>query len=611
METIDEEAYRVLELVKRAGKWNDPTEDPEFEAADPVRDELICQAAAEGAVLLKNNGVLPISKQCKTAVIGHHAQTLTMHGGGSARIFPISSVNCLQGLTNAGVDYTHAQGVPVYNAVPLPDFDIVHPAVDVLDAETPVKCEWFNSTTAGENHVRTTYLKRPEYMIKEVWPPDLNEVDYSTRMEFFICPKTTGEHILGVTSTGEADIYVDGELIHHRDQEMDLIFESCELPPHLSMVPRNNKLITASDVFHKNTLTEHITYPMKAGHRYKITLHSKGASDAALSHLRGSQLGSMTLLEGSSIRFYEEYSIPDRISEAASLAARSDVALVFVGKNDEFESEGYDQESMLLPCQQVELIQAVAAANPKTVVINFSGSPIEMSFTTSVAAVLQAWFPGQEGGNSIAKLLTGQITPCGKLASSFPYKIEDNPSYGNFPARKEDRIIHYAEGRDVGYRHYDRKDTPDARFPFGFGLSYTTFEYPSFAFDPRTLTLALSSVADSLRVLIQVRNTGAVKGKEIVQVYVSPPGWQVEVGVSGGKRPVKELKGFAKVEVPPGETRQVGISLDKYAVSYWDEEVNAWKAEKGTYKALVAKSSVDIVGSLEFEVGESFDWNGV
>ncbi|KAL1954053.1 hypothetical protein VTO42DRAFT_1787 [Malbranchea cinnamomea] len=591
VETVDEAAYRVLELIKRAGKWEDPTEKPEYEASNPARDELICQAAAEGAVLLKNNGVLPISKQCKVAAIGQHAEILAMHGGGSARIFPISSVNCLQGLTNAGINFTYSRGVPVYNAVPLPDPDVVHPCGEVPSIETPVKCEWFNSRTVGENHVRTTYLKRPEYMIKEVWPSDLNEVNYSTRMEFFICPKTTGDHILGVTSTGEADIYVEGELVYHREQEMDLIFESY--------------------VFHKNTLTRHITYPMKAGQKYKITLHSKGATEEALSHLRGSQLGSMTLLEGSSIRFYEAYSVSERISEAADLASESDVALVFVGKNDEFESEGYDQEIMALPCHQVDLIEAVAAANPNTVVINFSGSPVEMSFADSVAAILQAWFPGQEGGNAVAKLLTGEITPCGKLASSFPYKIEDNPSFGNFPADKETRTIHYAEGRDVGYRHYDRDDTPNARFPFGFGLSYTTFEYTSFAFVPPGTPPVLSSADASLRLTIQVRNTGAVKGKEIVQVYVSPPVSQVEVGVSGGKRPVKELKGFAKVEVPPGETKEVEISLDKYSVSYWDEGVNGWKAEKGTYKALVAKSSVDIVGSLEFEVGETFVWNGV
>lgn len=228
LETIDEEAYRVLELVKRAGKWDNPSENPEFEASNPDRDQLITQAAAEGAVLLKNDGVLPLSTQREVAVIGHHAETLTMHGGGSARIFPISSVNCLQGLTNAGVNYTYSRGVPVYNAVPLPDIDVVHPIADAPSPETPVKCEWFNSTTAGENYVRTSYLKRPEYMIKEVWPADLNEINYSTRMEFYICPKTTGEHILGVTSTGEADIYVDETLVYHREQEMDLIFESCK-----------------------------------------------------------------------------------------------------------------------------------------------------------------------------------------------------------------------------------------------------------------------------------------------------------------------------------------------------------------------------------------------
>lgn len=236
---VDESAYRVLELVKRAGKWADPTENPEFESVDPARDELICQAAAEGAVLLKNDEVLPISRTTKIAAIGHHAETLTMHGGGSARIFPISSVNCLQGLANSGIEYTYSQGVPVYDAVPLPDPDVVYPSVDVSNPETPVKCEWFNRTTAEQEYLRTTFLKRPEYMIKEVWPADLNEINYSTRMTFSICPKTTGEHLLGITTTGEADLYVDGELVYHREQEMDLIFESCKSrvhqPPHVHM----------------------------------------------------------------------------------------------------------------------------------------------------------------------------------------------------------------------------------------------------------------------------------------------------------------------------------------------------------------------------------------
>lgn len=211
----------------------DPGELPEREASSKIRDDLICQAAAEGAVLLKNdNNVLPISKQSKVAVIGHHAETLTMHGGGSARIFPISSVNGLQGLDNAGIKYTYSRGVPVYNAVPLPDFDVVKPSFDDIPSpETPVRCQWFNSTKAGENYIRTTYLKRPEYMIKEAWPADLNQIDYSTRMEFSICPKTTGEHILGVTTTGEADVYVDGKHVYHREQEMDLIFETCKCFP--------------------------------------------------------------------------------------------------------------------------------------------------------------------------------------------------------------------------------------------------------------------------------------------------------------------------------------------------------------------------------------------
>ncbi|KAF2494799.1 glycoside hydrolase [Lophium mytilinum] len=585
-DTIDEEACRVLELIKRADKWKTPVEKPEFEAASKVRDDLICRAAAEGFVLLKNNNsVLPISPGARVAVIGHHAAATNMSGGGSAKLFPLKGVTPLEGFTNAGINYEYSPGVPVYNAIPLPGLDVVGPVEASPSPEIPVLCEWFNATSPDGKPVRTDHLKRPEYMIKEAWPQDLNEIDYCSRMQFIIIPKTTGDHILGVTTTGEADIWVDDEHVYHRDQEMDLIFESY--------------------VFHKNTLTRHITYPMRANHPYKITLTTRGASDAALARLRSSQLGSMTLLQGSSIRFYEAYSIPTRLSDAAALAATSDIALVFVGKTDEFESEGYDQASMDLPCDQVSLINAVAASNPNTVVINFSGSPIAMPFAEleGVKGVLQCFYPGQEAGNSIAAVVTGVITPCGKLASSWPVRIEDNPSFGHFPC-PEDGVLRYEEGRDVGYRHYDREGNASARWAFGYGLSYTSFEYTEIGWKGEA---EIKAVGDKLRLVVSVKNVGKVVGKEIVQVYVAPPAHQV----GRGKRPIKELKGFAKVEVRPEETGKVTVELDKYAVSFWDEDRDTWVAEAGTYHALVAKSSVEIVEEVQFSVKEDFVWRGV
>ena len=375
---------------------------------------------------------------------------------------------------------------------------------------------------------------------------------------------------------------------------------------------------------------------MNANQTYTITVVTKGTNEEALAQIDRTakyKLGSMMLLQGSSFRFQEAYSVPSLLDSASTLAKSCEVALVFVGKNDEFESEGSDQASMALPCHQNELITAVAKARPgKTVVVNFSGSPVEMPFADdpNVASILQAWFPGQEAGRAIAKVLTGEITPCGKLATSFPRQIEDNPSYGNFPAGDDD-ILRYAEGREVGYRFYDREDAPKPRFSFGFGLSYTTFAYTGTTFDRAPATLQHAN--DTLTLRVTVKNTGSVPGKEIVQVYVAPPDHQTctqsfrsrsasaaatsdNDSNSGKNRPLKELKGFAKLQSPlaPGKTAQVEIRLDKYSVSYWDETAGAggaWMAEKGIYRALVAKSSIEVEEEVPFEVVESFSWTGV
>ncbi|KAF2458814.1 glycoside hydrolase superfamily [Lineolata rhizophorae] len=589
-ETVTESALRVLELVARAGKWQDPTESPEREAiGNTVRDELICQAAAEGMVLLKNeSSILPLTPSDRIAVIGQHASTLTMHGGGSARIFGFKGVTPVEGLQSAGFQLDYAPGVPVYNALPMPEPAVVSSSVEVPDPDAPVECKWYNSKEAGQDYLRTSYLKRPEYMIKESWPTDLNEVDYSTELSFIITPTTTGEHLIGVTTTGEADLFVDGQHVYHREQEMDLIFESY--------------------VFHKPALTKHTTYPMNAGQSYRITLHTKGTSPNAISKLRSSQLGSMTLLQGSSVRFFEAYSIPSRIAEAAALAASASTAVIFVGKNDEFESEGFDQASYSLPCSQPDLIDAVARANPRTVVVNFSGSPVDMPFADpstparpTPAAILQAWFPGQEAGHAIARVLAGTVNPCGRLASTFPMRIEDTPCYGNFPVGA-DGVLRYEEGRFVGYRHYDRPGAPKPRFPFGFGLSYTTFDIVGAGFERGKDTI--ESEADVLALIVKVKNTGSRPGKEVVQIYVAPPAEQVEAG-----RPVKELKGFVKVEVRAGEISEAKIPLDKYGFSFWDERTSQWRTWPGTYQVLIGTCSAKASPhSVKVLILGSFTW---
>jgi beta-glucosidase len=267
----------------------------------------------------------------------------------------------------------------------------------------------------------------------------------------------------------------------------------------------------------------------------------------------------------------------DSIAKAAELARKSDVALVFAGMPTYFETEGNDRPDMELPGQQVELIRAVAAANPRTVVVLNAGAPVSMPWLDAVPAVLEAYYPGQEGGNAVAGVLWGDVNPSGKLPVSFPKQLQDNPAYLYYPGQRE---VYYGEGIFVGYRYYDTRGV-EPLFPFGHGLSYTTFEYSN-------LKVATSGkLGEPIEVSVTVKNNGSRAGKEVVQLYVSDR-------QSSLPRPVKELKGFKKVELQPGEGQVVSFSLDRRAFSFYDPYQSKWVAEPGEFAVLVGSSSHDI-----------------
>jgi beta-glucosidase len=247
---------------------------------------------------------------------------------------------------------------------------------------------------------------------------------------------------------------------------------------------------------------------------------------------------------------------------------------VFAGLTHEWESEGFDRPNIEMPGEQAELIRRVAAANPNAIVVINAGSPLDMDWLDQAAAVVWAWYPGQECGNAIADVLFGDVNPSGKLPTTFPRRLQDNPAYINYPG--ENGQVHYGEGLFVGYRYYDKKDVTPL-FPFGYGLSYTTFEY-------RNLRVQAGQV---IRVSVDVQNTGQRTGKEIVQVYVRDVRSRLV-------RPEKELKAFAKVSLEPGETKTVTFTLDEEALSYYDPAYKAWVAEPGEFEVLVGASSRDI-----------------
>ncbi len=278
---------------------------------------------------------------------------------------------------------------------------------------------------------------------------------------------------------------------------------------------------------------------------------------------------------------------PALIAEAAEAARAADVAVVFAGLPDSYESEGYDRTHLRMPMGQEMLIEAVAAANPNTVVVLHNGSAIEMPWIGKVKGVLEAYLGGQAVGRAEIRILYGMANPSGRLAESFPMRLEDTPCYLDFGG--EDDEVRYSEGVFVGYRYYDKKKMA-VRYPFGYGLSYTSFAYSN-------LQVSAESIDDTekLTVTVDVTNTGDRAGKEAVQLYVRNAPASVF-------RPVRELKGVEKVELAPGETKTVTFRLCKRAFAYWHVQLHDWAVETGIFGIEIGRSSRDIVLSKDVEV---------
>ena len=275
-----------------------------------------------------------------------------------------------------------------------------------------------------------------------------------------------------------------------------------------------------------------------------------------------------------------------KFAAAVEAARAADAAIIFAGLPDSFESEGYDRSHMRLPECQDRLISRVAAVQPNTVVVLHNGSPVECPWAESVNAVLEMYLGGQGVGAAADALLYGDANPSGRLPETFPYQLEDNPSHLNFPG--DGKNVEYAEGVFVGYRYYDKKKMA-VRWPFGHGLSYTTFEYSNVRVSADVL-----NDGGTVTVYADIKNTGDRAGREVVQLYVAD-----RTGTAG--RPEKELKGFAKVALEPGEAKTVELSVDARSLSWYSEALGGWYAAPGRYELLVGHSSRDIRGAAAVE----------
>jgi len=300
---------------------------------------------------------------------------------------------------------------------------------------------------------------------------------------------------------------------------------------------------------------------------FKVTSALDAARDAGLN---------VTYAQGYSVK--DDAATDEMIAQAVEAAKDAKAAVVFAGLPDAYESEGYDREHMRMPACQNRVIEAVAAANPNTVVVLHNGSPVEMPWIGRVRAVLEAYLGGQAVGLAAARVLFGDVNPSGHLAETFPLRLQDNPSYLYYGG--EGNTAEYREGVFVGYRYYDKKEM-EVLFPFGHGLSYTTFEYSNLRLKAEKTALDDSDAVD---VTVTVKNTGSRFGKTAVQVYVGARGGDVI-------RPVRELKAFEKVALEPGESRDVTFTLPKRSFAYWNTGIHGWFLPAGQYVIQVGDSS--------------------
>lgn len=544
-ETINRSVARVLRTILLSGQ-TDPASLPPGAINTPQHQALARKVAEESITLLKNDhGLLPLKKETlkSVAVIGPNAADLVISGGGSSNVRPpycISPLKALQEKLGGEIKLDYAPGCHT-NITPQP----VKP-----EYLTPARGEGeglWGEYFSGPDFSGPPVIERVDKKISFWWfqngpDPRIKSPQFAVRWTGSLTVPAAGDYTFVLASTGESLLYLDERMIlKNPDQaEGQEGFDS----------PRSATRVK-----------------LAAGRPYQLRIEYRNtAVDEDRAHI--------TFLLGFNPDPEEE---KQEIERAAALAEEADVAIVFAGMPEEFETEGTDRPDMELPGRQNELIQAVVRANPNTVVVLNCGAPVTMPWVNEVPAILAAYYPGQEGGNALAGILLGEINPSGKLPVTFPQRLEDTPAYINYPGTRE---VLYGEGIFVGYRYYDQRQI-EPLFPFGHGLSYTSFAYGPLE-APATFR-----PGETVRVSVPVTNTGRLAGKEVVQLYIHDR-------QSSLPRPPKELKAFSKIELAPGETVTVHFELDQRAFSFYDPYKKQWIAEPGEFEILAGSSSRDI-----------------
>ena len=564
-ETLDCAAMRILRLAARVGALRDPEpgaagarpaagpSSPEPGArpdalppvllSDATAAALVRKAAADSFVLLSNHGILPLATAGlrRVAVVGPNAATPCIQGGGAAHIDAPYAVSPLEGLRVAlpeGIELVHEPGPGTDLFLP----PLTRMGVTDLDGRPGLTVEfWVGQEPAGPPIARYNVKSSTLHMFGDL-PAGVPQDNYFARLSARLTPAVSGPHRIAMRGLGGRRLFVDGKPAA----------DEWEAPTGVD-IP--TALFAGEE--------RGATFDLEAGKGVLIVgeAHSVGPEPSLLA--LGCAAPAAT----------------DALASAVAAAASADVAVVVVGNDDAWETEGRDRTTVTLPGRQNELVERVAAANHKTIVVVNAGCPMDLPWADEVAAVIYAWLPGQEFGNALADVLLGVAEPGGRLPVTIARRAADYPAYDTTPGPRDE--LEYREGVNVGYRGFDAAGI-EPRFAFGHGIGYTTFEFESLDLASEGLVLG-----EPLELRVKLRNTGSRPGKEVVQVYVA----DLESSVL---RPPRELKGFAVVRLAPGEAAEVTLALEDRDLAYWDTGRHSWRIEPGRFEVQVGRSSRDI-----------------
>ncbi|KZT28632.1 glycoside hydrolase family 3 protein [Neolentinus lepideus HHB14362 ss-1] len=578
--TLNTRVSTLLSFVQKVAKINPDVvygDGVERSRDSPEARNFCRKLAAEGIVLLKNEGeVLPLRKEKarKVAIIGPNVKGRVISGGGSAALKPTYVVTPYQGLIDnapEGIELKYSVGCYAHRYLPTLENNLT-----TKEGQAGWLCTFYQHDESGEpvkEPLASFVLQDTRIRLNDFLPKDLTPT-WTIKVEGNLTFEKTAEYELGLAVAGRAKLWVDGELA----------------------IDNWTKQTKGEFFYGQGTVEEKATLRFGANKSRAVSLEytntfppATGADDEKADSqpalMRGVRLGGAEKID------------PDQaIDDAVKLATQCDAVVVVVGLTPEWESEGFDRPTLHLPGLQDKLIAKVAEANSNTIVCVQAGSAVAMPWISAVSGLVQTWYSGNEVGNALADVLYGNVNPSGRLTVTLPSRYEDIPAYPNLFS--EDGRIHYREDLFVGYKYFDAKGVKPL-FPFGFGLSYTRFTLSG-----PSLTKT-SAKPFGLDVTVTVRNVGLRVGSEVVQVYVGLP----DVGVTTPKR---QLRAFAKAkDLAPGESKTIKLTLDKYAVSFWDTPNHCWRASAGEYALYVGPSSDNLPLQCSFILEESFEWTGL